>query len=80
MMDTRNGNLMEVDAFNQLPKKEKKHFVRVEKRNLNEKQILRMRVNRSEPCPCGSGKKFKHCCQRIPVSERSFEGQEIDKK
>ena len=20
------------------------------------------RVGRNEPCPCGSGKKFKHCC------------------
>ena len=21
-----------------------------------------MKVNRNEPCSCGSGKKFKHCC------------------
>jgi hypothetical protein len=21
-----------------------------------------MRVSRNEPCPCGSGKKYKHCC------------------
>jgi len=20
------------------------------------------RVGRNEPCPCGSGRKFKHCC------------------
>ncbi|MBM3892238.1 MAG: hypothetical protein FJ388_24240, partial [Verrucomicrobia bacterium] len=20
------------------------------------------KVGRNEPCPCGSGKKFKHCC------------------
>ena len=20
------------------------------------------KVNRNEPCPCGSGKKYKHCC------------------
>ncbi|MDJ0685771.1 MAG: SEC-C metal-binding domain-containing protein [Alphaproteobacteria bacterium] len=20
------------------------------------------RVGRNDPCPCGSGKKFKHCC------------------
>jgi hypothetical protein len=24
----------------------------------------RPRVGRNEPCPCGSGKKFKHCCGR----------------
>ncbi|MYB35704.1 MAG: preprotein translocase subunit SecA, partial [Gammaproteobacteria bacterium] len=23
------------------------------------------KVGRNEPCPCGSGKKFKHCCGRI---------------
>ena len=21
-----------------------------------------MKIGRNEPCPCGSGKKFKHCC------------------
>ena len=21
-----------------------------------------MKVGRNEPCPCGSGKKYKHCC------------------
>jgi hypothetical protein len=26
--------------------------------------ISRRRVGRNEPCPCGSGKKFKHCCCR----------------
>ena len=20
------------------------------------------KIGRNEPCPCGSGKKFKHCC------------------
>jgi len=24
------------------------------------------KVPRNGPCPCGSGKKFKHCCQRRP--------------
>ena len=23
-----------------------------------------VRVGRNDPCPCGSGKKFKHCCGR----------------
>ena len=22
------------------------------------------RIGRNDPCPCGSGKKFKHCCRR----------------
>jgi hypothetical protein len=23
------------------------------------------KVGRNEPCPCGSGKKFKHCCAKL---------------
>lgn len=23
------------------------------------------RVGRNEPCPCGSGRKFKHCCLTV---------------
>jgi preprotein translocase subunit SecA len=25
------------------------------------------RVGRNDPCPCGSGKKFKNCCMRKRV-------------
>ena len=28
------------------------------------------RVGRNEDCPCGSGKKFKHCCLRDKHDER----------
>ncbi len=28
----------------------------------SEAQLKRGRVGRNEPCPCGSGKKFKKCC------------------
>ncbi|MFN9549485.1 MAG: SEC-C metal-binding domain-containing protein [Pirellulaceae bacterium] len=24
------------------------------------------RVGRNDPCPCGSGKKYKNCCLRNP--------------
>lgn len=24
--------------------------------------IKRVRIGRNDPCPCNSGKKFKHCC------------------
>ena len=26
--------------------------------------MSREKVSRNDPCPCGSGKKFKHCCYR----------------
>lgn len=27
-----------------------------------ERQMKRRKIGRNEPCPCGSGKKFKKCC------------------
>ncbi|MEM1282151.1 MAG: SEC-C metal-binding domain-containing protein [Chlamydiota bacterium] len=24
------------------------------------------KVGRNDPCPCGSGKKYKQCCQKLP--------------
>ena len=32
----------------------------VEKNNL----VKKRKVSRNEPCTCGSGKKYKHCCGR----------------
>jgi uncharacterized protein YecA (UPF0149 family) len=23
------------------------------------------KIGRNQPCPCGSGKKYKHCCGRL---------------
>jgi len=31
------------------------------------------KVGRNEPCPCGSGKKFKKCCLNPPVKKRKIE-------
>jgi len=25
---------------------------------------IRVKVGRNEPCPCGSGRKYKHCCHQ----------------
>ena len=25
---------------------------------------MHMKTNRNDSCPCGSGKKFKHCCEK----------------
>ena len=32
--------------------------------NLNTKPIKSKKIGRNEPCPCGSGKKYKKCCGR----------------
>ena len=26
-------------------------------------------INRNDPCPCGSGKKYKHCCERKDAAQ-----------
>ena len=37
------------------------------------------KIGRNDPCPCGSGKKFKKCCEaklsRKSMSERKIEDQ-----
>lgn len=34
-------------------------------------QMSRKNISRSAPCPCGSGKKYKHCCYRKDVEDGS---------
>jgi len=29
------------------------------------KSITKSKIGRNEPCPCGSGKKYKHCCGKL---------------
>lgn len=37
-----------------------------------------MKIGRNEPCPCGSGRKYKHCCldkqQATPLYQKLFIG------
>jgi len=40
------------------------------------KEILSWKVGRNDPCPCGSGKKFKKCC--LPKQEKLKAGHHID--
>ena len=35
------------------------------------------KVGRNEPCPCGSGKKFKKCCEQNLLGNR-FRAQKIE--
>lgn len=30
------------------------------------RQMRTLRVRRNDPCPCGSGRKFKKCCMTAP--------------
>ena len=35
-------------------------------------EVKRMKVGRNEPCPCESGKKYTHCCERKQARQAAF--------
>ncbi|MDH3605328.1 MAG: SEC-C metal-binding domain-containing protein, partial [Candidatus Tectomicrobia bacterium] len=34
---------------------------------------MKAKIGRNDPCPCGSGKKFKKCCVTRPPAQESAE-------
>ena len=43
-------------------------------------EVPKIKVTRRQPCPCGSGKKFKSCCEgdpRYEVAEIGAEAQPV---
>jgi len=36
------------------------------------------KIKRNEPCPCGSGKKYKKCCRLQQTSDQSFSWMDND--
>ena len=32
---------------------------------------MKVKIGRNDPCPCGSGKKLKKCCETLPSSQAS---------
>lgn len=37
-----------------------------------ERQLKTLKVGRNDPCPCGSGRKFKKCCLFKPERMRAW--------
>lgn len=62
-MDTRDGSIVSQAYVDALSKADRRFFKQMVL-NPTEKQMARKppKVGRNEPCPCGSGKKFKKCC------------------
>lgn len=60
-MDTRNGQIYDYEEIKKMPQIERQHMkpMSLVPTSL---QAKRGRVSRNDPCPCGSGKKFKRCC------------------
>ena len=67
-MDTRDGRIYSSRLIKSMEEFEKNNsplpFLIPMEIPPTEKQMARRppRVGRNEPCPCGSGKKFKKCC------------------
>ena len=59
-MDTRTGKILDREAFEALADERKKHFIQIQT-NITPKQAKARKVGRNDPCPCGSGEKFKRC-------------------
>ncbi len=62
-MDVRTGRIVPASDVATMSEQERR-FMREMAIPPNAKQQRLGRVGRNEPCPCGSGKKFKHCCLR----------------
>ena len=81
-MDTRTRKIFSTQMMAAIcgatiPPEELAHF-REMKLSPTLKQMARRppRVGRNEPCPCGSGKKFKRCCYAGPAMPNRRKGRE----
>ncbi len=65
-MDARNGRIIEesqLQKYFQEHPEARGRMVPMEELPTRRQMLRRPpRVGRNEPCPCGSGKKFKQCC------------------
>lgn len=68
-MDTRTGKILDAGTYAELRAdleakcraEELGHFVEMQVPP-TARQLKRGKVGRNDPCPCGSGMKFKKCC------------------
>lgn len=60
-MDVRTGRIVPESAVDDMDEAEREYFRKMKIWPTPKQQRLG-RVGRNDPCPCGSGKKFKKCC------------------
>ena len=63
MVDAKADWLYELPMWDEIFDAEKKKALYLEQKKSGT-VIVGKKVGRNEPCPCGSGKKYKHCCGR----------------
>jgi len=60
-MDTRTGQIFTDEEVREMNEEDLAYMKRME-RPPTVRQITRKVIDKYDPCPCGSGKKFKWCC------------------
>ena len=63
MVDAKADWLYELPMWDEIfePDHKKKLFIEAKKANT---VVKGPKIGRNDPCPCGSGKKYKYCCGR----------------
>ena len=63
MVDAKADWLYNLPMWNEIFTEEKKKSLYLEQKKSGT-VIKGAKIGRNEPCPCGSGKKYKYCCGR----------------
>ena len=63
MVDAKAGWLYELPQWNSIFSEEKRKELYLEQKKSGT-VVKGPKIGRNDPCPCGSGKKYKHCCGR----------------
>jgi uncharacterized protein YecA (UPF0149 family) len=61
MLDAKADYLYELSQWEGIFSKEKRKEIHNEWKN-SKTVVNKAKIGRNDPCPCGSGKKYKHCC------------------
>ena len=63
MVDAKADWLYELPQWNSIFSEEKRKELYLEQKK-SDTVVKGPKIGRNDPCPCGSGKKYKHCCGR----------------
>ncbi len=63
MVDAKADWLYNLPAWDEIFDADKKHALYIEAKRMNT-IVKGKKIGRNDPCPCGSGKKYKNCCGR----------------
>ncbi|MCD7818002.1 MAG: SEC-C domain-containing protein [Lachnospiraceae bacterium] len=63
MVDAKADWLYNLPAWKEIFDEEKRHDLYMEAKKMNT-VVKGKKIGRNDPCPCGSGKKYKFCCGR----------------